>query len=481
MDHTSGISDELRESLQRHRNGTESREGDLVLSDREGHVGDTVELRGINLPAETTLDIVWKTFKGSWGVLRANEVVGPQYQSDQMTLKHVTTGGDGSFTESIEIPEDYGSTHTIDLRNDGETIARDEFEIYPHFELLNDTAPLGDFFAVRGYGIGPNPVRNNFQLSWDLGTVGFMTGVENNGTATATIRAVGPPGTHDLRVWRSYKGFPFLQSETQSEFGPVGKDSQSEWEVAVTEPDTPLEGAWTEEPIAENPIPIHYPPLDNDTAARLSITPPSGPPGTEAVITGQNFPPNESVDLVWHRHCGKRIDGNTITPQPKHDKLPTVETDDDGAFYLDVTIPSDRGSTRPITAEVGGESVAITGFMMQPTVTEFSPQSGPRGTEIDIKISGTGWTLYENTNFVVYDNKMLGYYCGNSDSGEDGVVHLNFRAAGEPGYHFIDVYPTIFETKEGGTGFECKPHLSYLDNHPVRPLPAHHFTFEITE
>ena len=29
--------------------------------------------------------------------------------------------------------------------------------------------------------------------------------------------------------------------------------------------------------------------------------------------------------------------------------------------------------------------------------------------------------------------------------------------------------------------FEIRPHLSYLDNHPIRPLSAAHMTFEITE
>ncbi|MFW5918976.1 MAG: hypothetical protein ACOCSP_02240 [archaeon] len=480
MDDDSGLSEELQASLQQHRTDAD-RSGDLLLGEQEGHVGDTVEVRGINLPASTQLSLHWQTFTGSWGILSANEVVGPQYRPDTRQLKTVATDEEGRFRDEIDIPEDYGSSHTIELREGTDVLARSEFEIFPHFELLNDTAEMGEFFTVRGYGIGPNPVRNNFQLSWDLGTVGFMTGVKNGGTATASVRAVGPPGTHNLRVWRSYKGFPFLQSETQSQFGPVGRDTASQWDVEVTEPDSPPMAAWTENMPDENPIQLHYPSVDRETEATLSITPSSGPPGTQAIVTGRNFPPNEVVDLVWHRHTGKRIDGNKIAPHPQRDKLPSVETDGDGKFQLDVEIPSDRGSSRPITAEVGGESVAITGFMMQPTITEFSPQSGPRGTEIDIEIAGTGWTLYENTNFLVYDNKMLGYFCGNSDSGEDGVVHLNFEAAGEPGYHFIDVYPTIFETNEGGTGFECKPHLSYLDNHPVRPLPAHHFTFEITE
>ncbi|MEF8772007.1 hypothetical protein [Halodesulfurarchaeum sp.] len=476
-----GISTDLRETLNQRGSDNESQSGDLVLGDTEGHVGDTVTIRGLQLPSNAELAVVWKTVVGNWGVIQANEIKGPQYQPKEVTLTDVKTDDSGTFEETIEIPEDYGSTHPIAIRNNGSTVANAEFEIFPHFELLNDNAELGEFFTVKGYGIGPNPARNNFQVSWDLGLVGIMTGVKNNGTATASVRAVGPPGKHDILVWRGYKGVPFLQSRTQSDFGPVGSETQNEWEVTVTEPETEPAAAWSDELIPEEPLSVHYPSIDRDTEATLTIAPNSGPPGTEAMISGKRFPENKSVNLVWHRHDGKRINGKTITPKPQPDKLPTVETDDDGTFEKEVEIPPDRGATRPIVAEVSGESVAVTGFIMQPKITEFSPTSGPQDTEIDIKISGTGWTLYENANFVVYDNKMLGYFCGNCDNGEDGIVHLNLPVSGGPGYHFIDIYPTLFETEKDGHGFECKPHLSYLDNHPIRPLPAHHFAFKITE
>lgn len=476
------ISEELRGSLQRHR-GETGTDAQLVPEREEVHVGDDLTLHGRDLPAETSVTVVWHTVDGSWAVLEANEVVGPQYSPRTETLTTATTDEDGRFDETVTVPEDYGSSHTVELRDgDGTTLARDDVEVLPRFELLNDEAPLGDFFVVRGHGIGPNPVRNNYQIAWDNGMVGILTGVQNHGTATARIRAVGPVGTHDLRVWRSYRGFPFLQANTQSTWGPVGGDRQSDWQVTVTPPASEPTPAWTEDQVDERPLPVHYPDLDDPANdAVLEITPTSGTPGTQAVVQGWNFPADEAVDLVWHRHAGKRLEGTVITPEPKPDLLPTVRTDADGSFQVDVEIPTDRGASRPITAEVGGESIAITGFVLQPEIREFSPTSGPKGTEIDIAIGAIGWTLYENAHFLVYDNRMLGYFCGNCDDGDDGVVHLSINATGEPGYHFIDVYPTIFQTKSDDAGFECKPHLSYLDNHPIRPLPAHHLAFEITE
>ena len=111
----------------------------------------------------------------------------------------------------------------------------------------------------------------------------------------------------------------------------------------------------------------------------------------------------------------------------------------------------------------------------------FWPPAVPVGTEIEIELSGIGWTAYENAPYFVYDNKPLGYACGMTDEHKTTTVEVAFQASGQPGYHFIAVYPSIFEMQEDEPEVEIKPHLSYLDNHPVRPLPAFHFAFEVTE
>jgi hypothetical protein len=482
MEQNANLSETLERSLDEHRDKGSPGGGSLTASDDQAFVGDEVTLYGRGLPPNERVDVVWHTVDGRFAVLRANEVVGPQYSPRERQLRSLTTDGEGALETTLEVPEDYGGSHTVELRTaDGGTVGRTEIEVRPWFELLEDTAPLGGFVTVRGYGIGPNPVQNNYQLVWDNGTVGILTGVENHGTATARVRAVGPVGTHTLEVGRSYRGVPFRQANTQSPFGPVGGDRDTVWQVDVTEPDTPIDPAWTEGMPEERPIDAHLVDTDRDTAASLAITPECGPPGTDAILTGTDLPPNETVDLVWYRHGGKRIEGSEIRPEPKPDLLPTVETDADGSFQEPITIPTDRGSTRPIAAEVDGDTLAVTGYMMQPTIRSFTPQSGPEGTEVTIELAGVGWTLYENVQFLVYDNKHLGYVCGNTDDDDHGVVRTTFRATGGPGHHFVDVYPTIFKLREDDDGFECKPHLSYLDNHPVRSLPAFHFAFEITE
>ena len=480
MERERGISSNLEETLQQHRRGGDS-SGTLVVSTDEAYVDDTVTFRGRNLPADDQFDIEWHTADGRWGVLEANEVVGPQYHPRTETVGTVRTDGSGSFDYEWTIPQDYGGDHRIEVVDGENTLARAKVTVLPHFELDRAAAPLGEFFTITGYGIGPNVVTNNYQIAWDNGNVGFITGVMNRGTATARIRAVGPPGKHVLQVWRNYRGVPYLQNNTQSPYGPVAGGRRSQWTVEVTEPESPPRTAWLDAQLDEGPISIHYPDIDADTDAELTITPTSGQPGTSAFISGEHFPANEEVDLIWYRHEGHRVKGIPITPEPKPDVLPTVTTDADGTFRTEITIPVGEGSTRPITAAVGGREVAVTGFMMQPSIETFSPTSGPVGTTIEIELSGVGWPVYENAPYFVYDNKPLGYVCGLTDDDGGGIVRLELPASGQPGWHFIDAYPMIFEMQEDEPDFELYPHLSYLDNHPVRPMPAYHMAFEITE
>lgn len=474
------ISSDLEDRLNdRHQIG---HTGILTLSDDEVYVDDSITLNGRNLPANEPIDIVWHTAEGSWGILADNEVVGPQFHQRIETIRTVSTDESGGFTEEWTVPEDYGGDHRLELRTvDGTTLAQTTLTITPWFELESTQAPLGGIFEITGYGLGPNMVTNNYQIAWDNGMVGFMTGTMNRGTATAQIRAVGPVGEHILQVWRNLKGVPFLQNNTQSPFGPVAGERQSVWSVEVTEPETEPDPVWMDPLVRETPFESHYPELDTESEAELSITPTYGQPGTTTFIRGENFPPETTVDLVWYTHSGNRIAGDPIKPVARPDVLPKAESYEEGRFEIEVEIPNGMGATRPIVAMVNGQSVAVTGFMLQPKIIDFTPTSGPQGTTIDIELTGVGWPKYENSLFFVYDNKPLGYMCGLDMEEDEGIVRTQLQAAGDPGYHFIDVYPSFFEIKEDLPNFEQKAHLSYRDNHPMRSLPAIHFAFEITE
>lgn len=478
MTDDSGISREIEERFEQ-REQSSSR-GTLVVSDEETYVGDMITLRGRNLPANEPLDVMWQTAAGHWGVLSGNDIVGPQFQHRSDHLMTITPDGSGAFDQDLEVPADFGGEHTIELQTtDEETIARATVLVTPWFEIDRTSAPLGETFEITGYGLGPNYLTNNYQITWDNSMVGFLTGTGNRGTAIGEVRAVGPVGNHVIKIWRNFHGVPFLQNNTQSPFGPVAGGRQSVWTVSVTDPEETPPTMWMDDLVEETPLNVHMIDPDIESEASISITPTSGQAGTDAFIRGKDFPSNTDVNLVWYTHEGHHIKGSGISAEPRPSVLPTVTTDETGEFQTEVTIPADLGATRPITAMIDGQVVASTGFMLQPNIGTMAPTDGPVGTEITFELEGLGWTMHDTAYFFVYDNKRVGYVCGSDH--DDGTVRTFLNATGEPGYHFIDVYPGFFKTEEDKPDFTLKPHLSYRNNHPVRPLPAFHFTFEVTE
>jgi hypothetical protein len=472
------LSDDVKDRLADRRQQKTQSQGALIVSDGEAYVGDTLTLRGLNLPANSKVRIIWHTVQGKWAVLQGNQVNGSQYRPRTEEACSVRTDAQGKFSTEWTIPEDYGGEHKLEVQDGtGQTLATSAVTITPWFELESDEAALGEFFTVTGYGIGPNIVENNYQLTWDNGMVGFITGVKNHGTATARVRAAGPVGKHQIQVWRNYRGVPFMQNNTQSPFGEVAGGREYTWTVEVTEPDEDPGKMWVETLFDEAPLPVHVTDPEVESDAEIEITPQSGQPGTDAVITGRAFPAETDVDLVWYSHAGHRVKDIPIKPEPLPEVLPTVQTDEDGTFQVEFEIPQDKGSTRPIAAKIDGESVATTGFMMQADIIDVSPVTAEPGEDIEIELSGIGWPTYENAYYFLYDNKPLGYVCGLEARTAKTVI----QAIGEPGYHFIDVYPSFFDVQDDEPDFELKPHLSYIDNHPIRPLPGLHMAIEIEE
>jgi hypothetical protein len=451
----------------------------LMLSEDEGFVNDQIALKGINLPANETIQVIWHSVSGMWGVRRSNKVLGPQYNTREEVIFSTSVDESREFKRTWTVPEAFGGDHILKLEAGGQTLDTATFTLKPHFELDQSAVPLGDWFRLTGYGLGRDRISTIYQVTWDNGYVGLMTGVKNRGTATAYIRAAGPVGEHVLQVWRNFTGVPFLQNNTQSPAGEITGGRPFAWDVTVTEPDGSPPVAEMEAMYEEEPVEGHIPSVDEESEASLTIQPTSGKPGTSAILTGRGFPENTEVDLIWHTHGGERVSDEPVRSEPRPDVLPTTVTDDDGSFQIDVTIPTDIGATRPIFAAVDGRTIASTGFMMQPDIVDVSPTKGPVGTEITVEIAGLGWPLYENNYYVLYDNKPMGYVVSNV--AEDGIVRFTVRATGDPGYHFIDIIPTFNGMELDDFDFNHKPHLSYLDNHPVRAMPGMHLSVEVTD
>jgi hypothetical protein len=88
-----------------------------------------------------------------------------------------------------------------------------------------------------------------------------------------------------------------------------------------------------------------------------------------------------------------------------------------------------------------------------------------------------GWSETANIYTVVYDNATSGYACAFNSQGD---VEIFMQATGEPGWHFIDLYPAIYKGKETRPNNYRLPQLTYADDHPGEDLPRFRFVFEVT-
>jgi hypothetical protein len=95
-----------------------------------------------------------------------------------------------------------------------------------------------------------------------------------------------------------------------------------------------------------------------------------------------------------------------------------------------------------------------------------------------LHLKGVGWTETTNIYTVVYDNSYVGYACALNSQGD---VAIPLQATGDPGWHFIDLYPAIYRGEEQQPRNFLIPQLTYAADHPGEDLPQFRFAYEVTE
>ena len=443
------------------------------MSPASAAVGDSITVAGDSLPTKTALSLTWERVTGHWAIVQESTVAGTQYTTATEPLATAHTDRSGSFEISVTVPEDHGGDHSIDVRHGGSTLATDHVHVTPTFSLDRTSVPLGEQLTLSVTGMPSSKYRCNDQVLWDNKFTGLVTGVTSKGSVRAKVPAAGPPGTHVLEIGGGYEGTTYLNPQ-QSPY--PRKPRYAHWKVSVTSPRKRAGSSWRRPVISETPIGAFYPSVPNPKGS-LSITPTSGVVGSSATIDGSGFPANELVTLDWVTMTGSRVSGTGFSR--KAHSLATVTTNADGSFSKGFTVPDDLGGTHPIVASIGNTAKTVTGFVIQPSIVDFKPTSGPVNTPIDVHLKGIGWTEYDNIYAVTYDDDFVGYGCGFNTQGD---VQMQLRASGDPGLHTINCFPAIYKTPSDSReiGFYMKPQLTYLDDHPVRPLPQMGFLFEVT-
>lgn len=426
--------------------------------------GTEVEATAEGLPPNQTVSLVWGTVKGGW-VVQGHEFRGKKYTFAARTLGTVDVDHEGRVTAHFTIPEDYGGVHEVMLSTDGVTLAQGGVEISPTFEISPTSGPIGTPIEIRAKGLGWRTLESTWVVNWNNQTIGWVSATDTRGTAVARFRATGPPGAHQVKVYTGYMGQPYLNHEQ----APNAHLPRPQFVFHVT-PGPAVSPSYAE-PYPRQPIPVD----DDGGGASLQISPTQGPVLTAAVLTGQGFPANAPLTVVWETQAGNRVSGNGFAAQEK--ELARLTTGADGSLKLPVKIPDDLGGPHSITIKSGDTILSQAHFVVETSIVSISPTSGPAGTPVSIHLKGVGWTDYDNIYVATYDNAYMGYACGFNSQGD---VVINFTAAGPPGTHLIDLYPSIYQGPDGGQQLYRLPQLTYADDHPGNRIPALRFAFQVT-
>jgi hypothetical protein len=430
-------------------------------------VGAEAHATAGGLPAGKTVDLVWGTVQGGWVVEDYYHFRGKKYAETTRSLGQFPVDASGRLSARFAIPEDYGGVHEVIARIDGKPVAQNAVNVTQTFAMSPESGPVGTPIELKVTGLGWRTMESTWVVNWDNQELGFVTAAGTRGSAVARFRAAGPAGDHFVKLYTGWQGLGYLNYEQS----PVAALPRPQFTFRTT-PGVVREIAYAE-PYQPQPIPKAE---ASASGARVTLTPTQGPVGAQAVITGEGFAAGAVMRLVWETSVGSRVTDAGFAPQ--ENQIGEIRADASGRVERTVVIPDDLGGLHGLMVKHGDDLVARAHFVIETSIVDIAPRSGPAGTPVSIHLKGVGWTEYDNIYVATYDNAYMGYACGFNSHGD---VVINFTATGEPGAHLIDLYPGIYQ----GPPTEAQqlyrlPQLTYADDHPGNKIPALRFAFVVT-
>jgi hypothetical protein len=447
--------------------------GSMSLQPKTGVAGTVVHVTGQGLPPNQAVDVTWQQVTGAWK-MTDGEFGGSTYTEKYVPLASATTDSTGSVSASFKVPAGFGYAHNVRLTHAGQAWNQASFKIPVVATITPSSGPVGTPISITLTGIGFKTYYQNYVLAYDNVMTGWLSAVTTEGTAHATILAAGLPGRHYLTFTSAGDRVPYLNNQQS----PV----EHVTDVSMTRPFvftvTNGPAILPPTPEAQSPEPVDaVRPVAATTGPQVWLNRASGPPGTPLVLQGSGFPAGQAVEIDWQTVKGNRsVSGyGDVT-----NTLKTLEADPGtGAFQFAFPAPVDLFGDHKITVVSGAKS-ASTSFSISPKALPLKVSSGPVGTDIVVHLVGTGYTLTANIYTLVYDNAYIGFACGFNSQG-DITVHI--PATGQPGWHLIALYPSIWKLPDiapGGSDYIQMPQLTYADDHPGEHLPAFTYGFYVT-
>ncbi len=436
--------------------------GHMTVSPDHGPPGIPVRVTAEGLPADTDFQLVWRTVKGSWKIADG-KYHGREYTPAAFEIATVRTDASGRLAARFTVPEDFGFMHDVVLQQGARLFIQAGFGVDMSVTLSPPSGPVGTPITVEVKGIGWRPLESSWMLLYDNHFTGWISAVTTAGSATFTIPASGRPGLHLLEVLHGEFTFPYRNMQQS----PEGERPKFALRFTLT-PGAPV----LPPPISEQAQQsVHRLP----TAGVLAVAPPFAGIGQPVTVSGAGFAPGTHDVLAWTTIIGNRVGGGGWNEASR--PIAEAMADPSGRVEFHFDVPDDLGGAHALSVENGAEKQ--TGSLwIKPTAFPLDIEHGPPGTSFTVHLKGVGWTETANIYTVVYDNSYIGYACAFNSQGD---VEIPLLATGDPGWHFIHLYPAIYRGEEQRPRNFLIPQLTYAADHPGEDLPRFRYAFEVTD
>ena len=436
--------------------------GRLNVAPENGPVGTPLTVTADRLPPNQEFQLIWRTVKGNWKVDNA-EYHGREYNPVAYEIAKVRSDSEGRLTAKFETPEDFGFSHDIVLQQPDRMFTQVGFSVDMTIEISPKEGPVGTPIMVDVKGIGWRSLFNSWVLLYDNSFTGWMSSVTTGGSAKFTIPATGRPGVHILEVLHGELTFPYRNMQQNPE------PDRPRWAIPFRITSGPA--VLPPPPETQAQTVVRRLPLQGELVATPAFSAIQEP----VVVSGGGFEPGKTYQLNWTRVIGNRMTGRGWEVSA----TPVAETTADagGNAIFQFKVPDDLGGEHGLYVDMGGGKKKEGTFWIKATAAPLDVGRGPVGTEFRIHLKGVGWSETANIVHLVYDNSYIGYACAFNSQGD---VELIMKATGEPGWHYIDLYPGIYKGQETRPNNFRIPQLTYADDHPGEDLPAFRFAFEVT-
>jgi hypothetical protein len=432
--------------------------GRLRLEPQAGPAGTRVTATAEDLPPGEEFQLVWGTVTGRWKV-ENGEYKGRAYRSVGYEIARMASDAGGRLEVSFAAPEDFGFLHDIILQQKERLFTKAGFDLQMTMKISPASGPIGTLITVEVTGIGWRHLENSWLLLYDNNFTG--SAVTTAGAARFTIPATGAPGDHLLELLHGDFTFPYRNMQQS----PAPDRPRFVRRFTITD------GAAVLPPIGRQvETDLRLPPQKGELVSepRFSAV------GDPLTVRGLGFEAGRTYALNWTSVSGNRVTGSGWEEWSR--VLAEATADASGRLEFRLATPDDLGGAHTLSVDAVA-AIRTGAHWIVPSAAPLDVAQGPVGTEFRIRLKGVGWTETANIYTVVYDNSYIGYGCGfNSQGDAEFILH----AAGEPGWHFIDLYPAIYKGAETRPINFRLPQLTFREDHPGEDLPRFRFAFRVT-